>query len=247
MHAILPQEKNPALRSISKEIPRADIKRAQIQKLIADMKALLSKEEFGVALAAAQVGESVRLFIVSGRALARGARSAKDEPESSLKTKNEELKIGDKLERLLHRTIKKVTEDIEELKFNTAISALMILVNEIEKSPSLEIGNWKLVIKLLFPFAPHVAQDLWSQLGNETLLDHEDWPKHDEKLIIEEEFELLIQVNGKLRDKVMVSKNTTQEEAEKLVLGMEKIKEFVGKAKPKKIIFVAGRLINIVV
>ena len=92
MHAILPQEKNPALRSISKEIPRADIKRAQIQKLIADMKALLSKEEFGVALAAAQVGESVRLFIVSGRALARGARSAKDEPESSLKTKNEELK-----------------------------------------------------------------------------------------------------------------------------------------------------------
>ncbi|MDP3999702.1 MAG: leucine--tRNA ligase [bacterium] len=167
------------------------------------------------------------------------------------KTKSE--KTDDKLERLLHKTIKKVTEDVEGLKFNTAISSLMILVNEMEKAESIVNSQLLLVTKLLFPFAPHIAQELWSQLGpsassgQASLLDHEDWPKYDEKLITEEDFELLIQVNGKLRDKVMVSKNTTQEEAEKLVLGMEKIKEFVGKAKPKKIIFVPGRLINIVV
>jgi leucyl-tRNA synthetase len=151
------------------------------------------------------------------------------------------------LERLLHKTIKKVTEDIENFHFNTAISALMILVNEVEKSPSLEIGNWKLVIKLLFPFAPHIAQELWQKLGNENLLDNEKWPEYDEKLIVEDEFELLIQVNGRLRDKVMVAKNITQEEAEKLVLAREKVQEFIGKAKPKKVIFVAGRLINLVI
>ena len=79
------------------------------------------------------------------------------------------------------------------------------------------------------------------------MLDNEKWPEHDEKLIVENEFELLIQVNGRLRDKVMAAKNITQEEAEKLVLEMEKVKEFIGKAKPKKIIFVPGRLINLVI
>ncbi len=91
MYSILSREENPALRSISKEIPADELKGAKIKKLIADMKELLSKEEFGVALAAVQVGEPVRLFIVSGRALARGARNAPDEKESKLEARTSNL------------------------------------------------------------------------------------------------------------------------------------------------------------
>ncbi len=158
-----------------------------------------------------------------------------------------ELQTGENLERLLHKTVKKVTEDIESFNFNTAISSLMILVNEMEKSPSLEIDNWKLIIKLLFPFAPHISQELWERLGNKTLLDNEVWPKYDQKLVVEDEFELIIQINGRLRDKVVVARNIIQKEAERIVLEREKVKEFLGRKKPKKIIFVPGRLINIVV
>lgn len=165
--------------------------------------------------------------------LKRGA-VAKEEPQS--------------LNRLMHKTIKKVTGDIEKFNFNTAVSALMILFNEFEKEKAnLAVQSVSDFIKMLFPFAPHLAQELWQQLGKETLLDREEWPKYDEKLTEDDEIELLIQINGKLRDKVMVSKNISQEDAEKLVLEREKVKAFVGKKKPKKIIFVPGRLINIVI
>ena len=166
------------------------------------------------------------------------------------------------LNRLIHKTIKKVTGDIENYNFNTAISALMILLNEFEREKSnLAVQSVSDLIKMLFPFAPHLMQELWSQLqsnrgssvksgqqlGKETLLDNEEWPKYDEKLTEDNEIELLIQINGKLRDKVLVPKNISQEDAEKLALERERVKEFVGKKKPKKIIFVPGRLISIVI
>ncbi|MBI4991791.1 MAG: leucine--tRNA ligase [Candidatus Harrisonbacteria bacterium] len=167
------------------------------------------------------------------------------------KKAKEKLADSDKsvaLDRLLHKTIKKVTEDIENFRFNTAISAMMILLNEMEKNKSqLSVVSCQLLVKLLAPFAPHLAQELWEQLGNETLLDNEVWPEFDEKLTEDSEVELIIQVNGRLRDKVLVSKVITQKEAEELVLEREKVKEHLGKKKPKKIIFVPGRLINIVI
>jgi len=144
------------------------------------------------------------------------------------------------LEKLFHKTIKKVGEDIENFKFNTAISALMILLNAMKKES-------QVFLKLLFPFAPHLAQELWQQSGKETLLDEENWPEYDEKLIEEEKFELLIQINGKLRDKVLAPKNITQAKAEELILEREKVKEYLGKKKPQKVIFIPGRLINVVV
>ncbi len=151
------------------------------------------------------------------------------------------------IERLLHKTIKKVTEDIGDFKFNTAISSLMILVGEMEKVSQLSVASRQLLVKILFPFAPHLSQELWSRLGNKTLLDFEDWPKYDQRLVVEDEFELIIQINGRLRDKVVVARNIIQKEAEKIILEREKVKEFLGRKKPKKIIFVPGRLINIVV
>ena len=152
------------------------------------------------------------------------------------------------LNRLLHKTIKKVGADIENFRFNTAISALMILFNELEKQKDcLSLANYQLFLKLLFPFAPHLAQELWRGLGSESLLDNEKWPVYDELLAQDSEIELLIQVNGKLRDKVVVKKGVSQKEAEKIMAAQAKIKEILGDKKIKRIIFVPDRLINIVV
>lgn len=175
--------------------------------------------------------------------------------KSKTYTKNEK---NIDLERLLHRTIKKVTEDIEALRFNTAISALMILLNELEKNrESLVIGHLSLFLKLLAPFAPHLAEELWQRLQEGRgerkeekafkSIHEESWSVFDPKLVEEEEFELIIQVNGKLRDKIIVARDITEAEARKAALNRDKIKRLLVNAKPRKIIFIPWRLINIVI
>jgi leucyl-tRNA synthetase len=147
---------------------------------------------------------------------------------------------GKDIERLLHQTIKKVSEDIKEFRFNTAISAMMVLSNKMESlSPEF--------VKLLFPFAPHLAQELWSRMGNKTMLDNESWPEWDEKLIQEENFELLVQVNGKMRDKFLVARGITQAEAEKRALALPNVQKWVPGGLAKKVIFVKDRLINFII
>ena len=156
-------------------------------------------------------------------------------------------KIPLNLDRLIHQTIKKVTEDIQNFRFNTAISALMILVNEMEKASQLPIAKRQLLIKLLSPFAPHIAQELWQKLGGKNLLDFEEWPKWDEKMIQEEEFDLIIQVNGKFRAALRVKKEISESEAKKLALNNETIKKWLIGKEIKKVIFVPNRLINLIV
>ncbi len=152
------------------------------------------------------------------------------------------------LNRLLHQTIKKVTEDIENFRFNTAISSLMILLNEIEKQNQLSIVNRQLFLKLLAPFAPHLSEEIWRNvLGNKKSIHLENWPKYNPKLIKKEEFNLIIQINGKMRDKITVSSGISQKETEELVNGREKIKNYLAGKKIVKIIFVPDKLINIVV
>ncbi len=143
-------------------------------------------------------------------------------------------------DKTLHKTIKKVTEDIKNLHFNTAISALMIMVNETGMFPAE-------AIKLLFPFAPHLAQELWERSGNKTLLDNEQWPAWDEKLVTEDEFDLLIQVNGKLRAKTKVHRGISEEQARALVLTNPEIKKWVEAKNIKRVIFVPNRLINFII
>ena len=153
-----------------------------------------------------------------------------------------------KLEFLLHKAIKKVTEDIENFRFNTAISSLMILFNEMEKTPQLPITKYQVLLKLLAPFAPHLIEEIWRNiLGNKKSIHLESWPKYNQKLIKEEKFELVIQINGKIRDKVSVEMGIAQKEAEEIVLKLEKIKKLVADRKIKKIIYVPNRLINIVI
>ncbi|MBI2635255.1 MAG: leucine--tRNA ligase [Parcubacteria group bacterium] len=180
----------------------------------------------------------------------------------NFKSQNTKYQIPNtKYQQLLHQTIKKVGDDIEHFRFNTAISALMILFNEIEKT-DITKNTAEIFLKLLSPFAPHFTEELWQKIGNnsDALRDRssdrkrrgksihlEVWPKYDPKFIEVEEYDLVIQVNGKMRDKVRVSKKLKRPEVEEIVLSREIIKKYISGAKIKKTIFVPGRLINVVI
>lgn len=186
--------------------------------------------------------------------------------KGNIKLYNSE-KIEQSVHRELHRAIKKVGEDIESMSFNTAISALMIFVNKItapsenasSKFSQLTIPQLKNFLIIISPFAPHMAEELWERIMSHELrikgninkkitsINFEKWPKFDEKIIEEDSYDLVIQINGKLKDRVRVSKNSPQADVEKLVLGLDKIRTDLGSQKPKRIIFVPGRLVNIVV
>jgi len=161
--------------------------------------------------------------------------------------KNQESETNNKIKSLLHKTIKKVTDDIENLRFNTAISAMMILVNEMEKQESVSIDTYKVLIMLLSPFAPHIAEELWQKTGHTESVFKEQWPQYDESLIKDEEIELIIQINGKLRDKITVSADISEEEAKEKALASKKIQKWLEGKEPKKVIFVKGKLVSIVI
>jgi len=152
-----------------------------------------------------------------------------------------------KLNSLIHKTIKKVGEDIENLKFNTAISSLMILANAFEKEEEISLLHYSYFLLLLSPLAPFIAEELWEMLGHEESIFKESWPKYDPKLIKNEEIEMIIQINGKMRDKMIVSADISEEEAKKMATESEKIKLHMADKKIRKIIFVKGRLVNIVI
>lgn len=151
------------------------------------------------------------------------------------------------LERFVHKTIKKVTEDIESFKFNTAISSLMVLVNEMEKREKLERKLYEKLILLLAPMAPHLAEEIWDILGHKKSIFKEKWPSYQPELVKEETFQLIVQVNGKVRDIILAPLGISKEEAQNLALKSEKVLKWVSKEKIKKVIFVENRLINFVV
>ncbi|MEK7635529.1 MAG: class I tRNA ligase family protein [Patescibacteria group bacterium] len=166
---------------------------------------------------------------------------------SSIKYQVSSVK-NDELERLLHQTIKKISEDIENFHFNTAISALMILFNKIEENhQQCDDKTIKRFLKLLAPFAPHLSEELWHQLGGKKSVHLEKWPRYDKNLIKEETFELVIQINGKTRDKILANSGISQKEAEKEALFSDRIKILITGKEIKKVIFVADKLINFVI
>ncbi|PIU02008.1 leucine--tRNA ligase [bacterium (Candidatus Torokbacteria) CG09_land_8_20_14_0_10_42_11] len=168
----------------------------------------------------------------------------------NLKSKISNLKSAcqnSNIEKLLHKTIRKVSEDIEEMKFNTAISALMILINAMEREDNLPLILYSKFLILLSPFAPHISEELWEKIGNKGSICKEKWPKYDNAKIQEEKIELVIQVNGKVRDRAIAAADISEEEVKKMALDREKIKKWIGGKNAKKIIFVQGKLLNIVV
>ncbi len=147
---------------------------------------------------------------------------------------------------LLHKTIKKVTEDIDKMHFNTAVAAMMILLNKIQEAGCSKQTFEKFLI-MLSPFAPHLAEEKWSALGNEAGISLQKWPQFDEALVIDEQIQIPVQINGKVRDKLLVSADIVEEELKKLALASDKVQKHLAERQVKKIIYVTGRLISIVV
>lgn len=147
---------------------------------------------------------------------------------------------------LFNKTIKKISEDIEGFKFNTAVSSMMIFVNEISGN-KISKNDFTNFLKLLAPFAPHITEELWQEIGESGSIHLAEWPKHDESLIKDEVKTIGIQINGKVRDEIDVTDEDTEESLRDIVLSREKVKSWVGDSEVKKFIYIKGRLVSIVV
>ncbi len=147
----------------------------------------------------------------------------------------------------LHQTIKKVTEDTEGMRLNTAISAFMIFVNETLKDQDHSLKILEKFILLLAPFAPHMAEEIWQRLGHASTLAYEPWPRYDPQYLVEDEIEMAVLIGGKVRTKMTVAKDSKEEEIREKALSDPKIKEAMEGKKVKQVIVVPGRIVNIVV
>ena len=162
--------------------------------------------------------------------------------------------------RLLNQTIKKVGDDIESFGFNTAISAMMIFVNHLNKKLATENTEKSTVdeqlsmqsvvekfVLILAPFAPHIAEELWAKLGHTDTLAYQSWPEYDKELVKEKEVELAVQVNGKIRDRIVVAAGADEQQIKEKALSSERVVSAMAGKKPKKIIVIKSRLVNIVI
>ncbi|MED4585646.1 leucine--tRNA ligase [Brevibacillus choshinensis] len=151
------------------------------------------------------------------------------------------------MERVYHQTVKKVTEDYEGLRFNTGISQLMVFVNEGYKADILPKKYMEDFVKMLSPIAPHIAEELWEKLGHNETIAYEAWPTYDESKLVEDEVEIVLQVNGKNREKLLIASDSTKEQMEEMALANEMIKELIEGKTIVKMIAVPGKLVNIVI
>lgn len=151
-----------------------------------------------------------------------------------------------KLTKVYNQTVKKVTEDYERMHFNTAISQLMVFVNEAYKVDDLPVEYMKGFVKMIAPIMPHMAEELWSQFGESDTITYQSWPTYDPKALVEDEVEMIVQVNGKVRAKIKMAKDTDRDEAQQLALANEHVKKFTEGKDIKKVIVVPNKIVNIV-
>ncbi|MEI6494071.1 MAG: class I tRNA ligase family protein, partial [Verrucomicrobiota bacterium] len=148
--------------------------------------------------------------------------------------------------RIVHETVKKVTHDLGLLAFNTAISQMMVFTNEFVNAKPRPVEALRILLPLLSPFAPHLAEELWSRLGFEGAASAQPWPVHDESLLVETEIEIPVQVNGKVRDRIFVAVGATNQEVETAARESAKVIEATAGMSIVKVIIVPGKLVNIV-
>ena len=151
------------------------------------------------------------------------------------------------LDKIYNQTVKKVTEDYEELHFNTAISQMMIFVNEAHKADALPLEYMEGFVKLVAPIAPHIAEELWTKLGHVGTISYQPWPTYDESKLVETTVEIVVQINGKVRQHLEVAKDAGKEDLEKVALADERIQAELADKNIVRVIAVPGRLVNIVV
>jgi len=162
--------------------------------------------------------------------------------------------VSREIQRLTHKTIKRVTEDIADFQFNTMVAALIEFSNalgDLKTETVLRSGVWreamKALVALLAPSTPYIAEEMWSMLGQPYSVHHQEWPAFDLELTRDEQIELIVQVNGKLRDKLVVAADVSDETAKKLALSSEKVREHLAGAEPLRVIYVPRKLVNLVV
>jgi len=166
--------------------------------------------------------------------LARLEEKVTDEPNESYQT-------------ILHKTIKAVSEDLEVVKFNTAIAKLMTLVNELGKASHINKTDYEMVLQIVNPFAPHITEELWEKIGHKEDMVYSTWPKYDESKMIESSFEIVVSINGKVRDKIKINLDMTKEEILGLAKKAEKITSLIEGKTIIKEIYVPKKLVNLVV
>lgn len=154
---------------------------------------------------------------------------------------------SDEFKRTWHKTIKKVTEDMEALRFNTAISQLMIFINEAYKTDAIPKAAAANFVQMLSPLAPHLAEELWERLGHQESISYEPWPVYDEAWTVDAEVEIVVQVNGKIVERTKISKDMDQAAMQEYSLGLPNVKQATEGKTVRKIIAVPGKLVNIVV
>jgi leucyl-tRNA synthetase len=149
-------------------------------------------------------------------------------------------------ERLLHETIKKVTQDIETLQFNTAISQMMIFSNHLQKLEAISLTTVKTFIQLLAPLAPHIAEELWQRVGEEPSIVNAPWPRYDESKFERDEVKIIFQVNGKMRGEALVPADAGENDV--LIIAREhpRVAPHLEGKSLRKVIFVPGKILNIV-
>ncbi|GIO65638.1 leucine--tRNA ligase [Paenibacillus sp. FSL M7-1455] len=166
--------------------------------------------------------------------------------DGSLNPKLTDGEGSDDFKRVWHKTIKKVTEDMEHMRFNTAISQLMIFINDAYKADSLPRKAIEDFTQLLSPFAPHIAEELWERLGHEESITYEPWPVFDEAWTVDAEVEIVIQVNGKIVQRAKIAKDMSQEAMQEFSLSQENVQAAIAGKTVRKVIAVPGKLVNIV-
>src|SRR5690349_18720557 len=157
------------------------------------------------------------------------------------------------LERLRHKTIKRVTEDISHMRFNTALAALMECNNAMIKLQSEEVARSRAfqntlesMIQLLAPMAPHITEELWQQTGHANSIHTTDWPTYDEEMTRDETFTLVVQVNGKVRERIEIAAGVSEQDVRTLALSNSRVASFIGDSTVQKVIYIPGKLVNIV-
>jgi leucyl-tRNA synthetase len=174
----------------------------------------------------------------------REAFGPEGQPHAKLSDDAEE---SAELVRAFHETVKKVTEDIDGLRFNTAISQMMILANVMQKSPAVRRSTLLAFVQLIAPFAPHFGEEIWQRLGQTGSILHAPWPKYDPARLVSNEVKLVVQVNGKHRGELLVPVGTTQEAALELARADAKIAGHLAGKELKRIVYVPGKILNLVI
>lgn len=150
------------------------------------------------------------------------------------------------LDKVYNQTVKKVTEDFDTLNFNTAISQLMVFINECYKVDEIYQPYAEGFVKMLAPIAPHIGEELWQKLGHDETITYQPWPTYNETLLVDSEVEIVVQVNGKVRAKLTIPKELSKEEMQELALENENVKMAIDGKEIKKVIAVPQKLVNIV-